>query len=233
MLKSWSTYTCKVALQSWDSTPGWPPMISFLNEWSLDVDLLHSQVVKGSSLSLFPLSPSLHLTVFSFHISIFSVAILFTLTGLFLLRCLYCCFCSFSSSLSYIFIGHSSAFLMPGPTPSPLPAPNDLLPPPPLLSSTHSALLSFAGSPNDSNHFSVTPRCDCVRACAIRSFVKGTSRHDPDLIHMLTLSQEPGRLIEQWCLRDRDRLTGRWMRQKTSYRERESERESIKRARMR
>lgn len=40
---------------------------------------------------------------------------------------------------------------------------------------------------------------------------------------MLTLSKEPGRLIEQWCLRARDRLTGRWMRQKTSYRERERE----------
>lgn len=143
------------------------------------------------------------------------------------------CFCSFNFSLSYIFIGHSTALLMPDATLSPLPAPNDLLPRPPLLSSTHSTLLSFAGSPNDSNHFSVTPQCDCVRTCAICSFVKGTSRHDPDLMHMLTHSQEPGRLIEQWCLRDRDRLTGRWMRQKTSYRESERERESIKRVRMR
>lgn len=52
-----------------------------------------------------------------------------------------------------------------------------------------------------------------VHVCVICSFVKATSRHDPNLIHMLTLSQEPERLIEQWCLWGRDRLTGGWTRQ--------------------
>lgn len=73
--------------------------------------------------------------------------------------------------------------------------------------------------------------CVCVRANS--SFVKGTYRRDPDLIHMSTLSQEPGGLIEQWCLWDRDRMTWGWMRQKARERERDHEDESIKRARTR